>query len=322
VKLLYYIIITGLLSFLTIVGNSQQSAAKFTVETKYLLYLPNGYNDDSSKKWPLVIFLHGSGESGRDIDSVKKHGPPQSVEKGKQFPFILVSPQSEVPNGWDIDNLYKLLQYIKKTQRVDNDRVYLTGLSMGGFGTWAMAMKYPEQFAAILPVCGGGDTSAAWKLRNIPTWCFHGAKDDVVPPLSSMNMVNAERHYNPSVKFTLYPEANHNSWDATYNNDSIYNWMLSQKKFRYIEVPPPAALLQKYEGFFIGPEKDTVQLIVEGNHLIAKTNHQVVPLLSASQELFFIGPELNMDIRFEKKDKENFRFTFLGDRKQEYIRIR
>src|SRR5688572_12416699 len=110
---------------------AQQTAEKFIQETRYLLYLPENYDQDTSFKWPLVMFLHGSGESGADLQKVKVHGPPKLVEQGKKFPFILVSPQSDFGSGWNIDQLYLLLQDLKKNKRVDDKRVYLTGLSMG-----------------------------------------------------------------------------------------------------------------------------------------------------------------------------------------------
>ena len=238
---------------------AQQSEKKLVQETNYLLYLPKEYLNDTITRWPLLLFLHGSGESGFDIKKVKAHGPPELADKGKQFPFIIVSPQSEVPSGWDVEILYRLLKDIKNNYRVDEKRIYMTGLSMGGFGTWQFAMKYPDEFAAIAPVCGGGDTSNAWKLRNMAVWCFHGAKDDVVPPAGSENMVKAAKRFNENVKFTLYPEANHNSWDITYNNDSLYSWFLKQSKFNYSEKPVNATLLRTYEGFYLGPDKDTVK---------------------------------------------------------------
>ena len=133
--------------FITSVS-AQQTAEKFIHETRYLLYLPEGYHQDTNHKWPLVMFLHGSGESGADLQKVKVHGPPKLVEQGRKFPFILVSPQSDVGSGWNTDQLYHLLLDLKKNKRVDDQRIYLTGLSMGGFGTWDLAMKHPEEFAA------------------------------------------------------------------------------------------------------------------------------------------------------------------------------
>jgi len=301
---------------------AQQSEKKFVQETNYLLYLPKEYRNDTITRWPLLLFLHGSGESGFDIKKVKAHGPAELADKGKQFPFIIVSPQSEVPSGWDVEILYRLLKDIKKNYRVDEKRVYLTGLSMGGFGTWQFAMKYPDEFAAIAPVCGGGDTSNAWKLRNIAIWCFHGAKDDVVPPAGSENMVKAAKRFNENVKFTLYPEANHNSWDITYNNDSLYSWFLKQSKFNYSEKPVNNALLKTYEGFYLGPDKDTVQMMVEGDKLIAKPGKETVPLKAAGNNLFYIDANKNMDIRFLSDKGRPSGFIFMGDRQLWYKRFR
>jgi predicted esterase len=309
------------LCVLSLTLQAQQTIQKFVVEANYLLALPEHYDEDTTRQWPLLLFLHGSGESGHDIQKVKAHGPPQLAEQGKKFPFIVVSPQSEVPSGWDTDVLYRLLQHIKKTYRADEQRVYLTGLSMGGFGTWALAMKHPEEFAAIAPVCGGGDTTDAWKLRNIPVWCFHGAKDNVVPPLSSENMVKAARRYNPSVKFTLYPNANHNSWDTTYNNDSLYEWMLAQTKFLYKEVPVNPAILKTYQGRYAGPDRDTVQIVIENNVLVAKPGKEIVPLKAAGDNLFFIQPDKPMDIRFIRNRNKIDSLLFMGDRKLLYKRI-
>jgi len=300
----------------------QQTVQKLITETPYLLYLPTAYNTDTLKRWPLLLFLHGSGESGYDVNKVKAHGPPQLVEQGKQFPFIVVSPQSEVPSGWDVDQLYKLLQGVKKNYRVDADRIYLTGLSMGGFGTWALAMKHPEEFAAIAPVCGGGDTSNAWKIRNIPVWCFHGALDDIVPIAGSQNMVKATGRWNPKVRFTVYADKNHNSWDTTYNtNDALYNWLLAQKKFRYKEVKLSNAPLKKYEGMYVGENHDTAKLMVTSRGLIAIHARDTVVLKPASDNLFFLAPDRNMDFRFATGKNSTDGFWFLGERKLFYQRV-
>ena len=307
-------IFTVIICILFITLEAQQTAQKFVTETNYLLSLPDNYKNDTTTKWPLLLFLHGSGESGNDIQKVKAHGPPKLADQGKKFPFIIVSPQS-AGGGWDSENLYRLLQSVKQNYRIDDQRIYMTGLSMGGYGTWSLAMKHPEEFAAIAPVCGGGDTTDTWKLRNIPVWCFHGAKDDIVLPSASINMVNATRRYNPSVKFTLYPDANHNSWDVTYSNDSLYQWMLSQKKFNYKEVPVAQSALKKYEGRYIGPDNDTVQIIVSAGGLIAKPGTQTVPLKAAGENLFFIQADKSMDIRFEGNENTITSFWFLGDRK-------
>ncbi|HEV2948475.1 MAG TPA: PHB depolymerase family esterase [Gemmataceae bacterium] len=199
------------------------------VKLDYLLYLPNGYEKEG-KSWPLVLFLHGAGESGQDLNKVKVHGPPKLVAAGKEFPFIVVSPQSP-GRGWDAQTLNALLDDVVANYRVDKDRIYVTGLSMGGFGTWSLAAAYPERFAALAPICGGGNTADAKKLVHIPIWVFHGAKDNVVPPSRSESMVKALKEAGAkNLKYTLYPDANHDSWTETYNNPEMWDWLLQQKR--------------------------------------------------------------------------------------------
>jgi predicted peptidase len=215
-------------------GGKQQGKhfeKEITVKVKmdYLLYLPEGYDKDD-KAWPLVLFLHGAGESGHDLNKVKIHGPPKLIEAGKNFPTIIVSPQSP-RMGWDVPTLNALLDEIVATHKVDKDRIYVTGLSMGGFGTWALAAAYPEKFAAIAPICGGGDPHDAVKLSRLPIWVFHGAKDNVVPPGRSESMVKAlKEHGAKDVQFTLYPDAGHDSWTKTYDNPEVWDWLLKQKR--------------------------------------------------------------------------------------------
>jgi predicted peptidase len=202
------------------------------VKANYLLYLPKEYGKDTAKKWPLILFLHGSGESGDDIEKVKVHGPPKVVAAGKEFPFIIVSPQAPTPRvGWQVETLNTLLDDVIQKYSVDEDRVYLTGLSMGGFGTWALASANPERFAAIAPICGGGDPFRARRLRNLPIWVFHGAKDPTVPVKMSEDMVDALKKAGATeVKFTVYPDAGHDSWTATYDNPELYTWFLEHTR--------------------------------------------------------------------------------------------
>ena len=304
-------------------SHAQQTMEKFIQETKYLLYFPANYNEDTLKKWPLLIFLHGSGEAGDDIQKVKAHGPPELISKGKAFPFIVVSPQSDRSNGWDEGMLYKMLKDLKKKYRVDGNRVYLTGLSMGGYGTWKFAMKYPEEFAAIAPVCGGGDSSTAWRLRNIPVWCFHGAKDNVVPPTEDEKMVHATRVYNRNVKYTVFPDAGHNSWDDTYNkNDSLYEWMLRQTKFHYTEKPVTEAELKKYEGKYYNiNNKDTIHISVLNGQLNAKVSAMNILLRPAGNHLFFVNEAEPTDLRFFEEKKRITGFCVMAGEKMEYAKI-
>ncbi|MGC8666527.1 MAG: prolyl oligopeptidase family serine peptidase [Chthonomonadales bacterium] len=201
-----------------------------TYTGQYLLYLPLEYDKDRSRRWPLMIFLHGAGERGTDLEKVKTHGPPKLVAQGKEFPFILVSPQCPEGQWWDTGMLNALLDTLLAKYRVDPDRVYLTGLSMGGFATWAWAEAHPERFAAIAPICGGGDPFLAWRLKSVPVWAFHGAKDPVVPVKMTTDMVDALKSVGGDVRLTIYPEAGHDAWTDTYNNQELYDWFLQHQR--------------------------------------------------------------------------------------------
>jgi predicted peptidase len=180
-------------------------------------------------RWPLILFLHGSGERGNNLKKVKTVGPLRFVSTGKKLPFIVVSPQIGKGQYWGPDSLKDLLTDIIKEYRVDEKRIYLTGLSIGGKGTWETAIKYPEMFAAIAPVSGWTKPYQLWKIRNIPVWVFHGAKDPVVPVVASVVMADSLKKYN-NVKLTIYPEGIHGNWTETYNNEDLYRWFLGQKK--------------------------------------------------------------------------------------------
>lgn len=199
------------------------------VDIDYLLYLPENYNGNDGK-FPLVLFLHGAGERGSNIEKVKVHGIPKHIDQGEKFPFIAVSPQCPELERWQPELLNTLLDEIIDNYRVDESRVYVTGISMGGYGTWALAMEYPERFAAIAPVCGGGDSTKVCRIQNIPVWDFHGKKDNVVPIEESERLVRELKKCGGNVRFTVYPDAGHDSWTETYKNKELYDWLLSQKR--------------------------------------------------------------------------------------------
>ncbi len=309
------ILLPGIFAVSFLSSNAQQTAQKFVQETQYLLYLPDGYTTDTVKRWPLMIFLHGSGEAGTDVNKVKAWGPPKLIDAGKKYPFIVVSPQAPPNTGWQVEVLRAMLNDLKKQYRVDNDRVYLTGLSMGGFGTWNYSEKFPDDLAAIAPICGGGDVAKVWQLRHMPVWCFHGAKDDVVPPASSQTMVDALKKYNPDVKFTLYPDANHNSWEVTYNNDSLYTWLLAQKKFRYKQVSVPVKTLQEYEGSYRNTKGDTIRIAVENEKLFVLPRAGKLELKASSPTNFYWNDDSINEIQFyrDKKGKAAGFTTLMGE---------
>lgn len=197
---------------------------------EYLAYVPVDYDADPSKKWPLLLFLHGAGERGSDLELVKVHGPPKLVAAGRKFPFVVVSPQCPRGVPWSPPALEALIGGIQRKYRIDDSRIYLTGLSMGGHATWQLAARHPDRYAAIIPVCGRGDPSEAPRLRDLPVWAFHGALDDVVPLSGSRNMIDAIKAAGGNPRFTVYPAAGHDSWTETYANDEIYSWLMQQRR--------------------------------------------------------------------------------------------
>ena len=311
-------LITVLVIFVSLVFSvkAQQTSQKFVDELGYLLSLPDGYAQDTTKKWPLLIFLHGSGERGADLEKVKVHGPPKLVEQGKKFPFIIVSPQCKEGRRWESDLLFQMIRSVIKANRVDPERIYLTGLSMGGYGTWDLAIKYPDMFAAIAPICGGGTPEYAWKLRNMPIWNFHGALDNVVPLIASGEMVDAVKVYNPSIKYTIYPDATHDSWTVTYNNDSLYQWFLQHKRFSYTQVEVPASSLKSLTGTYVNEVKDTVVVTVSDKKLLATSSIRGrFELTPASPLTYFIDKNAPVSIQFIPKRKTfHGGMMVLGDR--------
>lgn len=215
----------------------QRTVSK-TVDLPYWLHLPKVQTD---QPLPLLLFLHGRGESGSDLEALKIHGIPKILAQDPAFlplaPFIVAAPQCPWHTWWpeQADALDALLEELLATYPIDPRRIYLTGLSMGGFGTWYLACRTPERFAAIAPICGGGywvHNFPDWvlELKEVPTWVFHGAKDPVVPLSASQQLVDLLQANGGNVRFTVYPEALHDSWTETYNNPDLYSWLLQHKK--------------------------------------------------------------------------------------------
>lgn len=216
---------------------AQKFSATFTAD--YSLFLPKSYDPKDSKRWPLILFLHGSGERGTNIWRTAIHGPTKYIEKHPDFPFILVTPQCPPGHKWDDEIVLGILDSVIANYNVNTNRIYLTGLSMGGYGTWSLATTHPERFAAVAPICGGEgnigvvltmmDAKKAAALKKLPVWAFHGGKDNVVALEESERMVKLlQKIGNPNVKLTVYPEAAHNSWSETYNDPALYEWFLDQ----------------------------------------------------------------------------------------------
>jgi predicted peptidase len=215
------------------------SARKYTgtVRANYLLFLPKDYDARGGKRWPTIVFLHGSGERGTNVWRTTIHGPTKFIKTHPDFPFILITPQCPKGEKWSDEIVLGILDSVSAKYAVDTNRVYLTGLSMGGYGTWSLATTFPERFAAVAPICGGEgsigaimslfDKTKGSALKKLPVWAFHGAKDNDVPVQESERMVKLLKDAgNPNVKLTIYPNAMHNSWTETYNNPELYEWFL------------------------------------------------------------------------------------------------
>ncbi len=201
-------------------------------EAKYVVFIPKDYKGD--KEYPVILFLHGSGETGTDGKKQAQTGLGNAIRKNeKNFAFITIFPQSQDRN-WragskDADRALKILDETMKEYKTDSKRVYLTGLSMGGFGTWSLAAAYPTKWAAIAPVCGGGDPKAAEKFKDLPCWCFHGDADTAVKVDMSRNMIEALKKAGGKPEYTEYPGVGHNSWDKAYGTAELYTWFLKHK---------------------------------------------------------------------------------------------
>ena len=216
-----------------------QFTATQSIKVTYLLFLPMGYDPKVEKRWPMILFLHGAGERGTDIWKVAVHGPPKNVSTHMDFPFIVISPQCPEDQIWSKEALLKLLDETTAKYAVDTNRIYLTGLSMGGYGTWDLGLSHPDRFAAIVPICGGGQTISVLlpgrdqgpALKTLGVWAFHGGKDPVVPLEESQRMVDALKKAGAQdVKLTVYPEAGHDSWTETYNNPELFQWLLKHSR--------------------------------------------------------------------------------------------
>lgn len=199
---------------------------------RYILHVPDDYDSSRDAHWPLLLFLHGAGERGSDADLAATHGPPKLADDGREFGFILVTPQCSESSQWvaELSTLNRLLDEVAAAYRVDPARIYVTGLSMGGFGTWSLAVRYPERFAAIAPICGGLWAQSARPIRHTPVWTFHGEEDETIPIASTEQIVDELVALDADVRFTRYPGVAHDSWTQAYGDPALYDWLLSHRR--------------------------------------------------------------------------------------------
>lgn len=312
-KKINQLIILCIVSLLPMTLMGQQTAQNVILQDmNYLVYFPQDYEDNTDKKWPLLIFLHGVGECGSDVNKLKVTGLPKHIEEGNKYPFIIISPQEqERRRGWNIQKLHDFYNKIVDKYPVDKDRVYLTGLSMGGYGTWNFAIVQPELFAAIIPICGGTHYfGEIHRLKHLPIWCFHGDADTAVPISESQKIVDALNEIGGNVKFTIYEGVGHDSWTQTYLNNEIYEWLLTQKRVKNTPIEISHAILEEYAGTYISDEINlTVQFVPDNGTLktLIKNNNENTgftdgPTMYPSSENEFYYEEYSKDFTTFFKD--------------------
>ncbi len=201
----------------------------------YLLFMPSNTAAQEQGKFPLILSLHGIGERGNDLLRLKRDGLAKRLDGDAAFPFIVISPQCPLSTEWYYDRtdtlLIKLLDEAVARYPIDTKRIYLTGYSMGGIGTWDLAMRNPQRFAALLPIAARAEGGLnICVLKDVPAWAFHGAKDDVVDLFKAESLINTLRNCSGNVQFTVYPDAGHDAWTRTYNNAEVYTWLLRQRR--------------------------------------------------------------------------------------------
>ncbi|MEN8694456.1 MAG: alpha/beta hydrolase-fold protein [Akkermansiaceae bacterium] len=239
--MLKYLVPLALISLSALPSNAEtgkqiETSLKVGAEDSipYLQYLPKAFNAEGNQKYPLILFLHGRGESNGPLSVVKKWGPPKIADE-KGLPYILISPQCPKESWWHHNDqqelLMALLAHVKKQFPVDEKRIYLTGLSMGGFGSWELASRMPHEFAAVVPICGGGNPKNADKLIDLPIWNWHGDADNVVPLSKSLEMIEAvKKAGGTKIKSTVLKGVDHNSWSPAYHDAKLWEWLKNQKK--------------------------------------------------------------------------------------------
>lgn len=197
-------------------------------DIKYIIRYPKGYS--AKQKYPIIIFLHGAGSRGDDINILSDNPYFKITDKHSDFPFISIAPQCFANTWFDIfEQLKRLICKIAGEDFADAERIYLMGASMGGYASWQAAMSMPDMFAAVVPICGGGMYWNAPRLINTPIWAFHGAKDPVVKVEESIKMVDAVNNSGGNARVTVYPDNLHDAWSDTYNNEEVFKWLLGNK---------------------------------------------------------------------------------------------
>ncbi|RRQ48883.1 alpha/beta hydrolase [Maribacter algicola] len=213
----------------TLVDEKLETSVKETL--KYYLYYPPEYELEPEKKFPVLLFLHGGGEVAEDLGPNERIPPPSLILQGKEFPFLILAPEnSYAKSWWNTRAVKQLLDSVVSKNRIDRNRIYLSGISRGGGAAWEMAVQYPETFAAMAVVCGMTPLPyASWINKKMPIWVFHGEDDAVIPVEESESMVNKLKEFGYDVRFTKYENVGHDAWSKAYATEELYDWFLRQK---------------------------------------------------------------------------------------------
>ena len=304
-------------------GTSQQVARQSIIKTDYLIYTPPGYDNKSEKKWPLMINLHGT-DPNVSIEVLPHAFLPHLISSGKDFPMLVVNPVCQTPI-WNVDILNHMLEDIIKDFAVDENKIYLTGYSMGAFGTWNWVFQNPEKFAAISPIAGcvnQSDMKRMWRVRNIPTWIIHGEKDAVVDKACNNEALKQLKVYAGDPKFTIYPGVGHklvDVWGKTLKNDDWYAWMLDQSRDK--NIPKPIRLKKETYESYVGEyilqdrKEDTLRILYDRDQLYIKYEGEgPLPMHAESKSLFYLEEDPIIGVEFVIKDDEVLSFNVLEER--------
>ena len=209
-------------------GSAQLKPITNQTTYPFLIHIPVS---EQTEKQPILIVLHGKSLSGTDLNRVKRYGVLRAMEKGREIPAIVIAPQLAKGN-WNPDKVLEVLEYVQKNYNTDNSRIYVCGMSLGGYGTLHFAGKHADKITAAVAICGGGTVSDAYKLATIPLWIQHGDKDFIVPIAESQKIVNAIRkcNKNANLLFTVIKGGNHSSVEQLFHEDAFYNWLFAQKR--------------------------------------------------------------------------------------------
>lgn len=258
------LIMIGLLILSENAHTGLSSYKKSSFGYPYMLSMPKG----STKKdlLPLIVFLHGKSLSGDSLEKLYQYGAIAAIKKGKKIPAIVLAPQCPEGEGWNPPKIYRLIQRIKKTYTIDSNRIYITGMSMGGYGTFRFVAKYPDIVAAAAPLCGGGEINTGPSLSKVPLWIMHGARDTEVPIIQSKKMVKAISLCDSTkCLFTVFPKLGHGELTQCYEMDELYTWLLSHKKENGVSrFIPPSALITENK-FYKIKKKAVLQNLEQPN---------------------------------------------------------